>query len=168
MKNLKIKSIVTSLLVFFVMPVFTSLTVIAADKSEINTVATLRDHTEIMTQKEPNRIPKVVNKDIKQGRNYPMQPPIIPHTTRNYEVNTMNNKCMSCHSRHRTEKSQAPMVSVTHYMDRDGNFLGDVSPRRYFCNQCHVTQVDAEPLVENTFIDMNTLMKQKTVTTEHH
>jgi cytochrome c-type protein NapB len=168
MKNLKIKSIVTSLVVIFVMPMLTSLVVIAADKSEINTVATLRDHTEIMTQKEPNRIPKVVNKDIKQGRNYPMQPPIIPHTTRSYEVNKNNNKCMSCHSRHRTEKSQAPMVSVTHYMDRDGNFLADVSPRRYFCNQCHVTQLDAEPLVENTFIDMNSLMKSKATINEHH
>ena len=37
-----------------------------------------------------------------------------------------------------TEESQAPMVSVTHYMDRDGNFLADISARRYFCEQCHV------------------------------
>ena len=110
----------------------------------------------------------MINKDIKQGRNYPMQPPVIPHTTRSYEVNKNNNKCMSCHSRHRTEKSQAPMVSVTHYMDRDGNFLADVSPRRYFCNQCHVTQLDAEPLVENTFTDMHSLMKQKTANAKEH
>ena len=46
-------------------------------------------------------------------------------------------------------------------MNRDGNFLAEISPRRYFCNQCHVTQVDAEPLVENTFMDMHTMMKQK-------
>lgn len=124
-------------------------------------IATLRDATKIDEQKEPNAIPKVVNSDIKQARNYPMQPPVIPHTTRNYEVNTNTNKCMSCHSRVRTEESQAPMVSVTHYMDRDGNFLAEVSPRRYFCNQCHVTQQDAKPLVENTFIDMHTLMQQK-------
>jgi cytochrome c-type protein NapB len=168
MKISNIKSIVTSLLVLSCMAISTSFTAFATDKAEINTVATLRDHTEITTQQEPNRIHKVINKDIKQGRNYPMQPPIIPHTIRSYEVNKNNNKCMSCHSRHRTEKSQAPMVSVTHYMDRDGNFLADVSPRRYFCNQCHVTQLDAEPLVENTFIDMNSLMKSKTANTDQH
>ena len=43
------------------------------------------------------------------------------------------------------------MVSVTHYMDRDGNFLADVSPRRYFCEQCHVVQTDANPLLANEF-----------------
>ncbi len=126
-----------------------------------NEVATLRDQTKIAEQKEPNAIPKVVNKDIKQKRNYPMQPPVIPHKIRNYEVNLRNNKCMSCHSRVRTEESQAPMVSVTHYMNRDGNFLAEVSPRRYFCNQCHVPQLDAKQLVENDFIDMHSLMKQK-------
>ena len=125
-------------------------------------VATLRNDVKIEQQKTPNTIPKVVNSDVKQARNYPMQPPIIPHQTRNYEVNLNNNKCMSCHSRNRTEESQAPMVSVTHFMNRDGNFLAEISPRRYFCNQCHVTQKDAKPLVENTFIDMDTLMKTKT------
>lgn len=136
----------------------------AVGNSDQNAVATLRDATELDTQKEPNRIPKVLNKDVKRERNYPMQPPVIPHTVRNYEVNTNNNKCMSCHSRKRTEESQAPMVSVTHYMNRDGNFLAEISPRRYFCNQCHVTQVDAKPLVENDFIDMHSLMNNKTKT----
>lgn len=126
-----------------------------------NNIATLRDNTSIEAQKEPNTIPKTINKDIKKARNYPMQPPIIPHTTRSYEVNLNNNKCLSCHSRQRTEDSQAPMVSVTHFMDRDGNFLADLSPRRYFCNQCHVTQLDAKPLVENTFVDMHNLIKTK-------
>lgn len=125
-----------------------------------NEIATLRDQTQITTQKTPNQIPKVLNNDIKQARSYPMQPPLIPHQTRNYEVDLNANKCLSCHSRVRTEASQAPMVSVTHYMDRDGNFLADVSPRRYFCNQCHVEQLDTKPLVENTFVDMHTLMKQ--------
>lgn len=157
-----------SLSAIILMSTFSSLSVSAADKDEINTVATLRNHTNIDEQKEPNRIPKVANTDVKQTRNYPMQPPVIPHTTRNYEVNTLNNKCMSCHSRQRTEESQAPMVSVTHFMNRDGNFLAEISPRRYFCNQCHVTQVDAKPLVENTFIDMHSLMKKKIPTDDKH
>lgn len=132
-----------------------------AVSAQDNEIATLRDSTTLNTQKNTNDIPKVVNSDIKQARNYPMQPPLIPHTIRNYEVNLNSNKCMACHSRQRTEDSQAPMVSVTHFMNRDGNFLAEVSPRRYFCNQCHVTQADAKPLVENTFVDMHTLMKNK-------
>jgi len=126
-----------------------------------NNIATLRDN-ELKTQKATKQIPNVVNSDIKQSRNYPMQPPVIPHTTRNYEVNLNTNKCMSCHSRQRTEDSQAPMVSVTHFMDREGNFLAEISPRRYFCSQCHVTQLDTKPLVENDFVDMHSIANQKT------
>ncbi|MFT5657196.1 MAG: cytochrome c-type protein NapB [Gammaproteobacteria bacterium] len=126
-----------------------------------NEIAALRENTKIDEQEEPNAIPNVINKDIKKARNYPMQPPIIPHSIRDYEVNLNSNKCLTCHNRQRTEASQAPMVSVTHFMDRDGNFLAEVSPRRYFCNQCHVTQTDAKPLIENDFIDMHSLIKQR-------
>jgi len=149
-----IKAIVLALITF---GTFNSYALLA----EENELATLRNNTKITAQQEPNIIPKVINKDIKRERNYPMQPPVIPHTIRSYEVNKYTNKCMYCHARKRTEESQAPMVSVTHYMNREGNFLAEISPRRYFCNQCHVPQLDAEPLVENTFIDMHSLMKQK-------
>lgn len=138
-----------------------SLLLISTTVAAFDDVATLRKGKALEQQSTPSPIANVVNNDIKQVRNYPMQPPVIPHKTRNYEVNLNTNKCMSCHSRKRTEESQAPMVSVTHYMDRDGNFLAEISPRRYFCNQCHATQTDAKPLVENTFIDMHRLMKTK-------
>ena len=124
-------------------------------------IATLRGDVPLNVEKTTKPLPAVVNKDIKLKRNYPMQPPIIPHTIRDYTLNLNVNKCLSCHSRQRTEESQAPMVSVTHYMNRDGNFLAEISPRRYFCNQCHVTQADVKPLVENTFVDMHTLIKSK-------
>jgi cytochrome c-type protein NapB len=124
-------------------------------------IATLRGDVPLNVEKTTKPLPAVVNKDIKLKRNYPMQPPIIPHTIRDYTINLNVNKCLSCHSRQRTEESQAPMVSVTHYMNRDGNFLAEISPRRYFCNQCHVTQADVKPLVENTFVDMHTLIKSK-------
>lgn len=151
------KTITSNFVKLLLVSILFSTSLFAADTH----VATLRGEVFIDDQKKPEPIPKVENKDIKQGRNYPMQPPVIPHKTRNYEVNLNSNKCMSCHSRNRTEESQAPMVSVTHYMDRDGNFLAEISPRRYFCNQCHATQSDAKPLVENTFIDMHSLMKAK-------
>ena len=93
-----------------------------------------------------------------QVRSYPMQPPTIPHRIDNYRVDKNSNKCMSCHKRSRTGESQAPMVSVTHFMDRDSNFLAEVSARRYFCEQCHVVQTDAPLLVESDFLDLYELI----------
>ena len=122
-------------------------------------IATLRGGA-INQEAQAPAINREVNSDIKLKRNYPMQPPLIPHDTRGYEVNLQVNKCMSCHARRRTEESQAPMVSVTHYMDRDGNFLAEISPRRYFCNQCHVTQSLQREPVENTFRDMDELLTE--------
>ncbi len=91
------------------------------------------------------------NKDIKRERIYPDQPPTIPHSISSYQVDKNSNKCLSCHSRANAPRTQAPMISITHYMDRDGQALAAVSPRRYFCNQCHVSQTDVKPLVENRF-----------------
>ena len=98
-------------------------------------------------------MPKMVNDDVRRGRAFAMQPPVIPHQIENYQVDRNFNKCMTCHGRNRVLDSQAPMVSVTHFMDRDGNFRSEISPRRYFCTQCHVPQMDVKAPVENTFID---------------
>ena len=122
-------------------------------------IATLRGGP-INEEKDPPKIADVENKDIKRARNYPMQPPTIPHKIRDYRVDLNSNKCLSCHSRKQTAASQAPMISVTHYMDRDGNFLADVSPRRYFCEQCHVVQTNAPALVGNDFKDIDQLLRE--------
>ena len=124
-------------------------------------IATLRDNSAIDESIDPDAIPRVVDSDIRPQRNYPMQPPTVPHDTRGYELNLQVNRCMACHARRRTEESQAPMISVTHYMDREGNFLAEISPRRYFCNQCHVNQTETRTLVENTFEDMDALLEKR-------
>ena len=82
---------------------------------------------------------------------YIYQPPLIPHSIRGYELSTNANKCLSCHSFKKSVESGATKISVTHYETREGQVLSDVSPRRYFCLQCHVVQTDADPLIENTF-----------------
>ena len=96
----------------------------------------------------------------KEVRNYPEQPPVIPHSIDGYQIDLNGNKCLSCHARARTGESQAPMVSITHFMDRDGQFLASVSPRRFFCTQCHVPQHDVKAPVENDFIDVDTLLSR--------
>ncbi len=100
-------------------------------------IATLRGAT-ISEAPEAPPMAKIANKDLLRTRNYPEQPPSIPHKIDGYQVDLNSNRCMSCHSRVATGQSQAPMVSITHFMDRDGQFLASISPRRYFCNQCHV------------------------------
>lgn len=84
-------------------------------------------------------------------RDFVQQPPLIPHSVRDYQITKNFNKCMDCHAWTKTRESGATKVSVTHFKDRNGQELSNISPRRYFCNQCHVPQSDARPLVANTF-----------------
>lgn len=105
----------------------------------------------------PRMLPQA-NTDVREVRNYPEQPPVIPHTIEAYQVDANVNQCLSCHARTRVGDSQAPMVSITHFMDRDGQFLASVSPRRYFCNQCHVPQHAVKVPVPNVFVDVDKLI----------
>jgi len=96
-----------------------------------------------------------VKKMAKDGdpieRSYVQQPPLIPHSIKGYRVNLKSNKCMSCHSWKNYKAAGATKISQTHFEDRDGNALAEVSSRRYFCQQCHVPQANAKPLVANNF-----------------
>ena len=112
-------------------------------------------------------IPADVTDDRRVARNYPEQPPVIPHNVRDYQINLNTNRCLTCHSRQFTEAVQAPMISITHYMDRDGQMLGQVSPRRYFCMQCHVPQTAAQPVVPNVFQDIDSMISRPTAGGEH-
>jgi cytochrome c-type protein NapB len=96
----------------------------------------------------------------KEVRNYPEQPPVIPHSIDGYQVDMQGNKCLSCHARARTAESKAPMLSITHFMDRDGQFLASVSPRRFFCTQCQVPQHETKAPVANDFVDIDTLLSR--------
>jgi len=112
---------------------------------------------------ESGKTPPLVNaenNDRKRVRSYAMQPPTIPHKTDNYQVDRFANKCLTCHARTRAGETQATPVSITHYQDRDGNFLADVSPRRYFCEQCHVVQMQTQPVVKNRFRDVEAIIKK--------
>ena len=148
--------------IIFALSLLSGGSVLAEKTIEEDDVATLRQGTALSVEKEsPAPLQNPSNKDIKQKRAYPMQPPAVPHKTDGYQVDLKANKCLSCHARDRVEESQAPMISVTHFMDRDGNFLADVSPRRYFCNQCHVTQVERKPLLKNEFKDVGEMLLKK-------
>jgi len=84
-------------------------------------------------------------------RDFVQQPPLVPHSVKGYTVTKNFNKCMDCHSWSRYKETKATKVSLTHFKDRDGRELANISPRHYFCGQCHVPQYDAPPLVGNSF-----------------
>jgi nitrate reductase (cytochrome), electron transfer subunit len=100
------------------------------------------------------------NTSEREVRNYPEQPPVIPHSIDGYQIDINGNKCLSCHARARIAESRAPMVSITHFMDRDGQFLASVSPRRFFCTECHVPQNVVNPPVSNDFVDIDTMLSR--------
>lgn len=114
-------------------------------------LSSLRGATDI-DQDSSAPIAKKYNKDdVPIARDYVQQPPLIPHQIKNYRINLKSNKCMSCHSWSNYREAKATKISQTHFESRDKNVLANVSARRYFCTQCHVPQVGAEPLVENEF-----------------
>ena len=84
-------------------------------------------------------------------RNFQKQPPLIPHSIKGYNITQNFNKCMDCHSKERAEETGATKVAKSHYLDREDKKQSNISPRRYFCMQCHVPQFDAKPLVANTY-----------------
>lgn len=115
------------------------------------TVSSLRGANDI-NQDSSAPVAKKYNKDEQPiARDYVQQPPLIPHKITNYRINLKSNKCMSCHSWTNYREAGATKISQTHFESRDKNVLANVSARRYFCTQCHVPQVGAQPLVENDF-----------------
>ena len=92
-------------------------------------------------------------------RDYMQQPPLIPHKTKGYKINIKSNKCLTCHSWANYKEAGATKISQTHFKDRENNVLANIAPRRYFCTQCHVPQVNAPPLVENTFNPLQTIKR---------
>ncbi|HMR33054.1 MAG TPA: nitrate reductase cytochrome c-type subunit [Geminicoccaceae bacterium] len=118
----------------------------------------LRGPTPLTESATPPPLPRDVNDDRRQARNWPEQPPVIPHSIAGYQITLNANKCLSCHGRQFTAQSQAPMISVTHFQDRQGQVLASVSPRRYFCTQCHVPQMQVELMVESGFEDIDSIL----------
>ncbi|WP_342316039.1 nitrate reductase cytochrome c-type subunit [Lysobacter sp. FW306-1B-D06B] len=130
----------------------------ALGRTDLRQLDGLRRGIPVDQEAAPQPLWRVQNADVRRVRAYPMQPPTIPHAIDGYQVDKNSNRCMLCHARANAEKFQAPPVSVTHYMDRDDQFLASISPRRYFCNQCHVVQTDAPLLVGNTFQDIDAVL----------
>ena len=126
----------------------------------------LRGPTPLNEEPKAPPMARVENFDVRRGRAYTSQPPTIPHANGRYGITKNVNFCMYCHARVRNEEFGAPMVSATQYMDREHDYLAEISPRRYFCTACHVVQTDAKPLVDNRFVDVYELIEREQQRTE--
>jgi cytochrome c-type protein NapB len=103
---------------------------------------------------DENVAPTVAPQDTQAGsfgRDYRQQPPLIPHEIDGYQIDRAENQCMQCHDWPYNVDQEAPKISETHYISRDGVALDRVSPRRWFCTQCHAPQSNAKVLVHNDF-----------------
>jgi cytochrome c-type protein NapB len=137
-----------------------TLIVLAATVAMAQTFSALRGPTPLDQEPAAPAMTPEQNNSAREPRNYPEQPPLIPHAIEGYELSISGNKCLSCHARTRIHESRAPMISITHFSDRDGQSLASVSPRRYFCTQCHVPQHDVQAPVANDFVDIDTLLSR--------
>ncbi len=94
---------------------------------------------------------RVVTKEGGFKRQWKLQPPSIPHKISKERINLDENSCLRCHSPENYKKEKARKIGDSHYLDDAGKPSDKLNGHRYFCTQCHTTQVDARPLVENTF-----------------
>lgn len=130
---------------------FLTLIALAVSGTAIAGVESLRGKAAI--DEKANKAARHKIESVQGGieRNFKKQPPLIPHKTEKYKVSLKNNGCLKCHSEKAYKKEKAPKVGDSHYVSRDGKVLKTISSRRYFCEQCHVTQVKSDELVDNTY-----------------
>ncbi len=85
-------------------------------------------------------------------RTFSTQPPMISHAIDYFdEITLETNQCLDCHAVANFKQKFSPRVPDSHLLNREGKKLADASTDRYNCVLCHVPQVDAPALVENTF-----------------
>lgn len=86
-------------------------------------------------------------------RTFKEQPPLVPHAVDNFdEITVTENQCLECHGLENYRKKNAPKLGDSHLAFSADGTKKVVTMDRYQCNTCHVPQVDAKPLVDNTFV----------------
>jgi cytochrome c-type protein NapB len=86
-------------------------------------------------------------------RTYQGQPPVIPHKVDGFdEINSTDNACLDCHINDNFRGQKIPRAGKSHFVQNsDPKAVLELDMKRWQCNSCHVPQVDAKPLVENSF-----------------
>ncbi len=87
------------------------------------------------------------------ARTFKGQPPLIPHSIDGYEdITATENACLDCHISDQFRGKKMPAVGPSHLLKPTSSNAEPVLDMQHWqCNSCHVPQIDAKPLVENTF-----------------
>jgi cytochrome c-type protein NapB len=141
--EIEMKKVIVTLLVAMVTLLFAG--------GAFSGVTSLRGDRDLTADADENPMRKQVITEGGVERSYKIQPPVIPHKIDKETINLKTNTCMKCHSEKTYEQKKAPKVGDSHYVARDGKVLETISTRRYFCNQCHAPELNAEPIVTNRF-----------------
>mgnify|MGYP006285779375 CR=1 FL=1 len=98
-----------------------------------------------------------VKEDAKRySRDFPTQPPLVPQAIEKYQISGAKNECLDCHGMENYIEEDATKISQTHFVGREGHHqMSSPDEGRWFCNQCHVPQTDADVLVESEFQPMS-------------
>ncbi len=90
------------------------------------------------------------------ARAYKGAPPLIPHVVdydeKKYRITIKKNGCLDCHDKSVTDKPKTPKANKGHYTSPNGVIAEVIFKTRYYCAQCHVPQLQTEPLVGNSFV----------------
>lgn len=94
---------------------------------------------------------KQPGKDALIARTFVGQPPLIPHTVENFDITATENACLDCHIDTEFKGKKMPDFKSHLVKTDDAKAEPKLSMLRWQCNNCHVPQVDAIPLVGNDF-----------------
>ncbi len=114
-------------------------------------IKSLRGDLPLDAKPKPPAKARVISQTGGFKRAWKQQPPLIPHRIDKERITLNENSCLRCHAPDTYKAEKAPMISRTHFADPQNPSDANLMRNRWFCNQCHVPQVEADPLVENVF-----------------
>jgi len=114
-------------------------------------IKSLRGDIPLDAKPKPPAKARVMSQSGGYKRAWKTQPPLIPHKIDKERISLDENSCFRCHSPDTYKAEKAPMISKTHFKDPNNPSDKNLLRARWFCYQCHVPQVEAQPLVENVF-----------------
>lgn len=88
-------------------------------------------------------------------RTFVGQPPMVPHSIEKYVPLTIEeNACIECHQTLEIRGQKIPQIGTSHFSKTVKTKAGApaLEMSRFQCDNCHVPQVDAKPLVESHFV----------------
>ena len=119
--------------------------------SAADEVKSLRGATEINENSVEPTTKDLMENQGPIARGFVQQPPLAPHSVDEFNIDLNSNMCLVCHSPATYLNAGATKISDTHFAEPKEGAQADVAGQRYFCKQCHVSQRNVEPLVENSF-----------------